>query len=102
MNDTSHLFLAKRENNPKLDFIIMNTRQAKHYPCDPAASLGLMEELGRKLAQDGMGVIIISDDIPEVLQTCSRVLIMKKGRIVEEHLVTDLTEQSLAAKLSES
>ena len=53
MNDTSHLFLAKRENNPKRDFIIMNTRQAKHYPCDPAASLGLMEELGRKLAQDG-------------------------------------------------
>ena len=53
MNDTSHLFLAKRENNPKRDFIILNTRQAKHFPSDPAASLALMEELGRKLAQDG-------------------------------------------------
>ncbi|MBQ8670665.1 MAG: sugar ABC transporter ATP-binding protein [Oscillospiraceae bacterium] len=61
-----------------------------------------IQAYARKLAQDGMGVIVISDDIPEVLQTCSRVLIMKKGRIVEEHPVTDLTEQSLAAKLSES
>lgn len=53
MNDTSHLFLAKRENNPNRDFIIMNTRQAKHFPSDPESSLELMEELGRKLAQDG-------------------------------------------------
>ncbi len=53
MNDISHLFLAKRENNPKRDFIIMNTRQAKHYPSDPSSSLELMEQLGRKLAQDG-------------------------------------------------
>lgn len=53
MNDTSHLFLAKRENNPNRDFIIMNTRQAKHFPSDPENSLELMEELGRKLAQDG-------------------------------------------------
>lgn len=53
MNDTSHLFLAKRENNPNRDFIIMNTRQAKHFPSGPESSLELMEELGRKLAQDG-------------------------------------------------
>ena len=53
MNDTSHLFLAKRENNPDREFIIMNTRQAKHFPSDPVSSLELMEELGQKLAQDG-------------------------------------------------
>lgn len=53
MNIPSHLFLAKRENNPKRDFIILNTRQAKHFPSDPAASLELMEQLGRKLSGDG-------------------------------------------------
>ena len=53
MNNTIHLFLAKRENNPKRDHIILNTRQAKHFPSAPAASLELMETLGRKLAQDG-------------------------------------------------
>lgn len=31
----------------------MNTRQAKHFPSDPLESMELMEELGRKLAQDG-------------------------------------------------
>ncbi|MGN1340025.1 MAG: phosphoribosyltransferase domain-containing protein [Oscillospiraceae bacterium] len=53
MNNTPHLFLAKRENNPKRDFIILNTRQAKHFPSDPAAALELMETLGQRLAGDG-------------------------------------------------
>lgn len=35
----SHLFLAKRENNPCRAHIIMNTRQAKHFPSDPAQTL---------------------------------------------------------------
>ena len=52
-NNVSHLFLAKRENNPDRAHIILNTRQAKHFPSDPAASLELMEQLGQKLAQDG-------------------------------------------------
>ena len=53
MNETSHLFLAKRENNPLRDNILVNTRQCKHFPGDPERSIALMEELGRKLAQDG-------------------------------------------------
>lgn len=53
MKDTSHLFFAKRENNPKRDFIILNTRQAKHFPSAPASSLALMETLGQRLAEDG-------------------------------------------------
>lgn len=53
MNETSHLFLAKRENNPLRENILVNTRQCKHFPGDPERSIALMEELGRKLAQDG-------------------------------------------------
>lgn len=49
----SHLFLAKRENNPCRAHIIMNTRQAKHFPSDPVKSLELFGELARKAAQDG-------------------------------------------------
>ena len=49
-----------------------------------------------------MAVIIISDDIPEVMQTCNRVLIMKKGRIVGKYATADLDETSLSNKLSES
>lgn len=38
----------------------------------------------RELAAEGLAVIVISDDIPEVLHNCSRVLVMNAGRIVAE------------------
>ncbi len=56
----------------------------------------------QKLASEGMAVIIISDDIPEVLQNCNRVLVMKKGRMVEQLETANITEQAIAAMLSES
>ena len=50
----------------------------------------------QKLAREkGMGIIIISDDLPEVLQTCSRVLVLKNGRIVHEAPAAELTEQAI-------
>ena len=49
-----------------------------------------------------MAVIIISDDIPEVLQNCNRVLVMKKGRMVEQLETANITEHAIAAMLSES
>lgn len=52
-SSVSHLFLAKRENNPSREYILVNTRQAKHFPSDPVSTLELFEELGRKAAQDG-------------------------------------------------
>ncbi|MGC8778418.1 MAG: sugar ABC transporter ATP-binding protein [Candidatus Caldatribacteriaceae bacterium] len=53
----------------------------------------------RSLAQQGMGVIIISDDIPEVIQNCNRILLMKKGRIVEEFRNEQITEEELTRKM---
>ena len=50
----------------------------------------------QKLAREsGMGVIIISDDLPEVLQNCSRVLVLKDGRIVHEASTAGLTEKEI-------
>jgi simple sugar transport system ATP-binding protein len=54
----------------------------------------------RQLAQQGMGVLIISDDIPELLQNCNRILLMRKGRIVEEFAGTGISENELAQKLT--
>jgi simple sugar transport system ATP-binding protein len=55
----------------------------------------------RDLATEGLAVIIISDDIPEVLANCNRVLVMNDGRIMSEldPAVTD--EHDLAALMSE-
>lgn len=49
----------------------------------------------QRLADDGMGVIIISDDLPELLQNCDRILIMRQGRIVAAHAAEGLTEDAI-------
>jgi simple sugar transport system ATP-binding protein len=53
----------------------------------------------RKLAKEGMGVIIISDDLPELIENCSRILLMRKGMISEEFAADSITENGLAEKL---
>ena len=56
----------------------------------------------RKLAKQGVGIIIISDDIPEIVQNCNRVLVMKKGRIVKELATARLEDAELSKLLSEA
>lgn len=38
----------------------------------------------REQAAEGMGVIVISDDIPELVTSCHRVLVVHDGRIISE------------------
>ena len=38
----------------------------------------------RNIAKEGIAVIVISDDIPEIMQVCNRILIVKSGRITHE------------------
>jgi simple sugar transport system ATP-binding protein len=55
----------------------------------------------RGLAEKGMGIVIISDEIPEVLQNCSRILVMSEGRIIKEYPDTEgLSEDALFAVVS--
>jgi simple sugar transport system ATP-binding protein len=66
--------------------------------------IGSKEELHnlmKDLAGEGMGLLVISDDIPELLQTCNRVLLMRYGRIVEEIKPKDTNEDELSYKLIE-
>ena len=53
-------------------------------------------ELVKSLAANGLSVIIISDDIPEILSNCNRVVVMRRGEIVKEGLTKDMDEASLA------
>jgi len=39
----------------------------------------------RELASNGAGVIVMSDDMPEVVRNCNRVFVMHKGRIIREY-----------------
>jgi simple sugar transport system ATP-binding protein len=53
-----------------------------------------------ELARDGLGVIIISDDLPEVLAACHRILVMREGRIVEQVGRNEASEDDLAHRLA--
>lgn len=54
----------------------------------------------RKLAQDqGIAVLIISDDVPELVQNCNRVLLMHRGRFVDELSGEDMTEDAVNDRL---
>ncbi len=55
----------------------------------------------KSLAQNGIGVIVISDDIPEVMQLCNRVLVMKNGHISDELSIKETTMEALEALLAE-
>ena len=60
-----------------------------------------LHEMIKDLAGKGMGLLVISDDIPELLQICNRILLMRRGRIVEEITPEQTDENQLAAKLIE-
>lgn len=54
----------------------------------------------RELARGGTGIIVISDDIPEIFHNCNRILLMRRGRITEEFDSSRTSEEELAEKLA--
>ena len=47
-----------------------------------------------------MGIIIISDDIPEVYANCNRIFVMNKGQIIKELENVETSEEELYALMS--
>jgi simple sugar transport system ATP-binding protein len=45
------------------------------------------------LAKQGLSLIIVSDDLPEILENCTRILVMKSGRVVAD-LEGEKTDES--------
>jgi ribose transport system ATP-binding protein len=46
----------------------------------------------RRLADEGIGVLLVSSEVPEVLGLADRVLVMREGRVVHEGPATELDE----------
>ncbi len=59
-----------------------------------------IHDIIRELAKNGIGIIVISDDLPELLATCHRILVMKDGRITDELAGASTTESDLARRLA--
>jgi simple sugar transport system ATP-binding protein len=50
---------------------------------DVAAKRAIHDTI-RDLAKQGIGIIVISDEVPEVFHNCNRIIVMRKGRFVAE------------------
>ena len=59
-----------------------------------------VHDLVKQLARDGMGIVLISDEILEVDANCHRVLIMEKGRIVQEYVPGQTGEKEMLERFN--
>ena len=65
--------------------------------------VGSKEEIHKRLrllAVSGVGVVIMSDDIPELVQNCNRVFVMHKGSFVRE-FSSELDNAALVAQFAD-
>ena len=77
-NQQKVLLARLLETQPKVLFLDEPTR---------GIDIGAKSEIYRhidKLAQQGIGVVVISSELPEVIGICDRVLVMRDGTIVGE------------------
>ncbi len=51
----------------------------------------------RRLAADGVGILLISSDLPEILGLSDRILVMRQGRLAGEFSREEATEESIIA-----
>lgn len=58
-----------------------------------------IHDIIKDLARNGIGIIVISDDIGEILSLSSRILIMKNGYVTREVNSVDITEEELEQEL---
>lgn len=49
----------------------------------------------RALAREGVGIVVISSELPELIGICDRVLVVREGRIAGEVRGDDMTEEKI-------
>jgi simple sugar transport system ATP-binding protein len=57
-------------------------------------------EIIRDRAKNGMAFLVVSDDIPELVQICHRILVIKNGKISKEFSESELNESALYKELN--
>jgi simple sugar transport system ATP-binding protein len=67
---------------------------------DVGAKFDLHNYLRMLAREKDIGIILISDDIPEIHKNCNRILVMRKGRLRESVVNTEITENELLALIT--
>jgi simple sugar transport system ATP-binding protein len=65
---------------------------------DIGSKAGLHRRI-RRLAEEGLAVLMISDDLPELVLNCNRVLLLHRGQLIDVLSGAGLSEQTLAERL---
>jgi ribose transport system ATP-binding protein len=52
-------------------------------------------KLLRELADDGKAIVVVSSELPELMSLCDRIAVMSTGRIVQEFLPHEWTQEKL-------
>jgi len=78
------------------DILILNGPTAG---IDVASKEGIHQML-RGLAARGMGILLLSDDLPELAANCRRILILHQGRITRELMDEECSEDTIARHLT--
>jgi len=60
------------------------------------AAKGAIHEFIKNLAERGLGVIVISDEVPEVFNLSHRVLVMNKGAMMREFVTPNAAKRTIA------
>jgi len=60
-----------------------------------------IHQLIRNLTESGIGILLISSDMPEIIALSHRMLVMYDGRIQGEFLQEEVTEEKIMAKIME-
>ena len=55
----------------------------------------------RRLAAQGLAILVMSDDIPELVQVCHCILLMHRGRIIAQLEESDRSEELVQNKLNQ-
>ncbi len=57
-----------------------------------------IHQLLRELAESGLGIIVISSELPEILAIADRVAVMRHGRITAQMFCEDLNQEDIMSK----
>jgi len=57
-----------------------------------------IHRLLRELAESGLGIIVVSSELPEILAICDRVVVMKRGRVTAQLFCEGLSQEDIMSR----
>jgi simple sugar transport system ATP-binding protein len=66
---------------------------------DVGSKAGIHRKIRALARERGLGVLMISDDLPELVGNCNRILLMHRGRLVDAMQASELDETRLGDRL---